>query len=195
MTNIYTPNRDAYDTLWLTVPDRTYKVFRIKACSDAKVALSQFVGNTATHSYEVVYGATSNSRTVLRKYSLGVSTEVATGPSPNVLNCELPDFFWVSWENGFIAAGRGLHPGEDGFVGYRDPQPYEVNALGFAGRASVWGFGTLDGKQFLIHLQLAIKLQILLRKGHKIDGSNFFGPKAKNFCFKVLQKVSYVMFS
>lgn len=58
----------------------------------------------------------------------------------DILDCDQPRYFWVSWYNGNIEAGRGSRPGTETILSWLDPDPHAVAMVavssGFGASAS-----------------------------------------------------------
>ena len=121
MYTIYTPDTYGYNYLWMD-PSDEYFVFRVAACSDVHVALS----NTATNStaYEIILGGWTNTQSAIRLHYSSHLTEHST---PNILHCRRLRSFWMQWDNRHIRVGSGDKVKQDIFMEHHireeDPQP------------------------------------------------------------------------
>lgn len=129
----------------LTTAGRATLVFRArtKAEGDLQVVMGERVGNECL--YRVIFGGDGNTTSVVLKEGESVlENPVSTKYDPRAAT--LPgafELFWVSIDNGFIMAGKGL-PGENIFMARRDANPPEesngrslVRNLGFSSFKSI----------------------------------------------------------
>ena len=61
-----TPPVRGYSVFWRTMLDSQRAVFRVRACNDAHVALSEGLGNTQIRTTEIVIGGWANTRSAIR---------------------------------------------------------------------------------------------------------------------------------
>jgi hypothetical protein len=99
-----TPGDGKYSRTCFTIYNRNHVILRIRACSDALIALSQYVGTTNYETVEINIGAQQNSATYIRS-SVG-GTIVAQADTPNILSCLYDRYFWIGWTNTTISVGR-----------------------------------------------------------------------------------------
>lgn len=142
MTHVTDGNSGGYESLMLSVTNVNEIVFGVSACSDGQIALSKIPGVIEFSTYELVIGAQSNSKTVLRK-SVGGAV-VAEVSSPQILDCNLERLFWITWRsNGDISFGRGAVPEQGRLLYFRDQSSQQINAVSVstpAGLTGVWKF-------------------------------------------------------
>jgi Farnesoic acid 0-methyl transferase len=56
-----------------------------------------------------------------------------TVSTPNILDLNNFNSFWISWINGIIQVGKGNAVGDGMFMSYNDTSPSAVNYVSFAG--------------------------------------------------------------
>lgn len=98
---------------------------------DACLFLSP-VYRDSTHGYLLCLGQQSNTAVTLRKDG----RLVQTGFRPNIMNFLDPDDWWISWDNGVIAFGRGKFKGQQMLLQYEDPEPYHITGAQMLGGQS-----------------------------------------------------------
>ena len=133
----------------VTVPGRSDVVFGVQACSDAVITLASLPGNARVAGYLLIIGADDNSVTFLRRDNQQ-SPQVEHVSTPGILSCDETRFFWVSWREGRIKLGRGLHKDNDVIINWMDPMPRNVVEVFFDSRSStvpaLWQLSNLNGK-------------------------------------------------
>lgn len=142
----------AYNFTWLSAPKSTFK-FRVLSCSEARLAFTS-KPNNLEQSYELIIGADSNQKTEL--YKNQGETPVAMDISPNILDCNSYQDFWVEWSsNGVFKCGLGDEAGADVFLEYTDDNPVPVyfisltSGLGVT-QGSTWNFNDDIGNLFVL---------------------------------------------
>ena len=99
---VSTPSGRTWTNVWLSV-DRTDWTFNVKACKEASLALAP-AASADLPAYEIIIGAGNNDATSISRDKGG--TAKTNDRSPNVLDCNTPRPFWVSWTNGVIAVSN-----------------------------------------------------------------------------------------
>lgn len=103
--SIFTQSSFQYNYTWIQ-PYNNYLTFKVRTCNDAHILLSNTLLDTSeTNSYEIVFGAFENTRTVIRQGSHG--NELAAADTPDIMNCDAFLPLWVKWENSVITIGSG----------------------------------------------------------------------------------------
>ena len=137
-----------YEEVWQSVRDQTSFVFRVAACSDAHLALTSFVRNALTRTYKIVLGSENNKFSMIGRDALdGNAVKVST---PDLLSCTLTQYMWVQWNHKVISVGRGMMPGENGFMSYQDSdqdEPYEIRAVAVGTQQGVRGTWQFEAKE------------------------------------------------
>ena len=126
-------------------------VFKVRACNDAHVQLSEYIDLNAQLTYVVVIGGGYNTRSFIRRYKGGPNEALVD--TPRILDCDKLRTFWVSWSDGVIEAGQGPLVGDQKFIGWTDPEPREVKAVNVAtgwGAAAEWRLWVAPGGSFLL---------------------------------------------
>ena len=98
--------------------------------------------------YEIVIGSHLNSRVLIRS-KIGGGSTVASADAPDVLSGDAARPFWISWEDGRLAVGRGAVVGDELVVAWTDNNPRMVRTVGLAtgiGSQGNWIFNKDDGK-------------------------------------------------
>ena len=133
-----------YPGLWMTVYKQDYLVFTIKTCSDASIALSQLAGISEVSAYEIEIQLTPTT-VYYRIYDEGES--VKNGSTLNFKDCKKTEQeYWICWRNGTIEIGKGTLLGQTKQLDYYDPDPHDVNFLGFASKKDTrWYFHDVQG--------------------------------------------------
>ena len=121
--------------------------FRVRACHDAHVLLSEQPGITNVTTYEIIIGGWKNTQSVIRRAIKGENKAAIN--RTGLLACKELRPFWVSWELGTIKVGRGLKPPNGEFLSWKDPKPFDIHALsGFSGYGATaeWRLELKPGK-------------------------------------------------
>ncbi|KAJ8298660.1 hypothetical protein KUTeg_022720, partial [Tegillarca granosa] len=100
--------------------------FKVKAKNDAYVGLfTNKPDNKTTDFYFIAIGGWKNTGSVIRNTRHGQPK--FSDFSGNFLSENEYRDYWVSWSDGIIRVGYGLHVGDNIFMEYDDPEPYDVN--------------------------------------------------------------------
>src|SRR5688572_11265921 len=96
-------------------------VFRVQACRDAHLALSEVFNNVQIRTYEIIIGGYGNTQSFIRDYDTG--TEVLKLDTPNIMDCNNSKAFWAKWEtSGRITVGQGAVIGNSVFLDWVDTE-------------------------------------------------------------------------
>ena len=116
----------------------------MKSCHSAKILLATYLASPEVHAYEVILGGNDNTVSTIAKDTRGnMTASVKTGA---FLDCKASRFFWISWKGGSFEVGRGNVPGVTGFLKLLDGDPYQINAVSFAGDVSAeWHLTEAEG--------------------------------------------------
>lgn len=124
-----TPNDQIYYSL---TPDcfvatgRTSVAFRARATNNLHIALgSEDSRSSGTH-YVIVFGASSNTMSLLR---FAIGTSYCDSYSGSVLSQTYFDEFWFSWSGSYLRAGRGSTVGSNQLMSCYHATPYTVNFI------------------------------------------------------------------
>ena len=121
-SELYTSNYSySYQDSNYSYEDTTWVMLDVQACSDAHVALSFNRSQYNENTYEIVFGAWENTKSVIRRVRQSVENAEYLGP---VVDCNIVKKLWLSWENGLIRAGFGHIVGESIMMEYDDPNPH-----------------------------------------------------------------------
>ena len=99
------------------VSDKNLLTFRVKAASDAHIALSATYGEIQLMTYEITLGGLKNRRSSIR-YG-GDSWFAKEARTPSVLSETEMRPFWISWENGVLDVGEGMRKGSRRLLQWR----------------------------------------------------------------------------
>ena len=127
---IFTKNDVSYKSLHRSMVGRNFTTFRVKASSDARIALSNIHGNIQPLAYEVHIGAASNSKTLLLWKVNG--QELAVHETSGILDNSQLKAFWISWQDGVIEVGEGSEPQPDTLLSWTDPKPVQIQSIAVA---------------------------------------------------------------
>ena len=120
-------------------------LFRLKACSEAYLTLTEIEHNPHLNSYEVALGINGGSGNELRHKAGG---SVQAEHSETLLHCDETRHFWVSWISGSIEFGKGDSVGSEMLLQWNHDTPYDINAVALATKDSVkgiWEFTSTTG--------------------------------------------------
>ena len=122
-------------------------VFKVKACNDAHVQLSQVMANLDTNLYEIVLGGYKNTKSDLRDGRQGAILDQAN--TPNILHCDKWMIFWIRWNANSVEIGVGPLVGSNTLLSYQSPIPREIKMVSFAtgwGTTGLWYLDLTEGK-------------------------------------------------
>ena len=149
--NVYTPNDLNWRHGWMLVTGTHHVKFRLMACSEAHVTLSENPNYESDDilAFDVVLGDSGNTKTVIKDGQNGVVR--ATADSPDILSCKDYRDFWVRWDDyGLVQVGRGRNDRVDKIVEWRSPttrQPIgTVSVASGLGSTGAWVFYLRPGK-------------------------------------------------
>lgn len=95
---------------WLSNTDMAF-TFSVKACHEARVALTYEPGNVTHHNYEIVLGGWSNMESAIFDMDSSANDPVTRVPTPQLLDCQDHRSFWIQWDrNGKVSDGVTLTP-------------------------------------------------------------------------------------
>ena len=120
--------------------------FRVRACSDIKIALAAKPQIPLFDTYEIIIGWGANTLSAIREETPGLRLHQAD--TPDILSCSEYRAFWVDWTGGLISVGSGGDIGWGTFLSWRDPNPHPVVSLGFSAADSSeanWQFTEVGG--------------------------------------------------
>jgi Farnesoic acid 0-methyl transferase len=117
MINMKTAGSYIYDIWWFTIPPQLQITFKLTACYDASILLSQMQLATGSKAHEIRLGTYWNTKSSFHAdiTDSGYYTEVDT---PGILNCDEPRAFWLSFGDGLINIGTGPQIGINSFLSY-----------------------------------------------------------------------------
>ena len=135
-----------YDYQYLPEVNVTHKTevtFRVRAKSNAYVALSSVYGETTDKTYEIVIGGWENTKSVIRSSGNGPAIKETT--TPGILNEEELRPFWISWKRQVIEVGEGSRRGQGRILHWQVPQSkqHSVNCMSVStgeGATGEWEF-------------------------------------------------------
>ena len=157
MYTLYTPSDKGYQYMWMS-SDSHFFTFRVKACHDATVGLSQEPGVTTDNTYEVIIGGRKNTATFIRKIFAGDRTIWKELPIANLTSCNETRPFWVTWRSSVITVGRGLVINQNPFLTWQDPNPMRVTGVAITtgwGSDGVWEVQQDQGKNCEDRIKIA----------------------------------------
>jgi hypothetical protein len=99
------------------------------------------------HAYEIVIGGSENKVTSIRNLTLAYP--VVTVTTPDILDCNSFQKFWVTWKDGIIQVGRGLVPERQPIIVWQDPNPYTIRGIAIStgfGTSGSWEFSQIEGQ-------------------------------------------------
>jgi len=119
-----------YDVWWMSVEHQRQLTFKLTACNDASILLSEMQLADGSNAHEIRLGTNSNTRSsfYLDKTGTGHAIEVDT---PNILKCPEPGTYWISFGDGIINVGTGPQIGINAFLGY-NYSTLDIKFLAFA---------------------------------------------------------------
>ncbi len=101
----------------LTILDKTNFIFSVQACKSVHIALSSIPGVTDALTYEILLGGLTNNVVEIKDGVQG--NVVASHNEDGILSCSESRQFWLSWEHGRLAVGKGGQVDVDQFI-YKD---------------------------------------------------------------------------
>ena len=159
---IFTEDKHNYNQLSKSIINQDSLVFRVQACRDAHVALSEIFNNVQTRTYEIIIGGNGNTNSFLRDFATG--QEKIKIDTPNIMDCNNYKAFWVKWAaDGRITVGEGAVVGQRTFLDWVDPEQRVFRGMTIStwnGATGLWDFSFLDG--------IPLSILFLLRGNHRI---------------------------
>ena len=151
-TSLTTSAQIPFTYNWMTVRELRGLVFRVRACSDARILLAFYMKTVQVGTYEIVLGSQLNSWSTISKNG----TIAVQANTPMVLNCQLSVSFWVSWWSTFLEVGTGANFGENGLLAIQDPDLHKVRAVSLDTVSPVsgeWDLGSVEGQESVVTAQ------------------------------------------
>ncbi|XP_050414992.2 uncharacterized protein LOC126829267 [Patella vulgata] len=131
--SVFTPESFTYQFVpEVTVSNKTFLSFRVKASQDAHIALSAIYGDVDRKTYEIVLGADGNKASYIRDGSLGATK--AEAKTINIIKEDDFRYFWISWKDHRVEVGRGTVNGQERFMTWVVPENrrFNVNCISVA---------------------------------------------------------------
>uniref|UniRef100_A0A3P9L213 C3 and PZP like alpha-2-macroglobulin domain containing 8 n=1 Tax=Oryzias latipes TaxID=8090 RepID=A0A3P9L213_ORYLA len=131
--HISTPNK--YEYQYVKKPTKMYQFqVAVKTHNNAHFALSASPHDTA-EMLEIVLGGRQNTRSWI---SLGKMGEpLASAHTPGILSWDEFRSFWISWKDGLVQVGHGIHPSNESIIlQWSGPFQGQVQHIGFS---TGWG--------------------------------------------------------
>ena len=80
----------------------------------------------------------------------GDGSTAVTLMTPNILKCNITQFFWISWDDSSVQFGKGRFPGNFNSLTYqeRDGPAYEIRAVGLSSAEMsdiTWQYSSVEG--------------------------------------------------
>jgi len=121
--------------------------FKVRACAEARILLSEDPFDLTTFSREIVIGGSSNTRSGI--YDINNQSLLETS-TPAILQCEEFVDFWIRWQSngGTITVGKGVID-VGVFLKYDDSDPHPVHAVSIStaqNNTGSWQLSTDAGK-------------------------------------------------
>ena len=137
-----------YQEFSTTILDRTSLVFSVQSCGNVHILLGSDPGTTHQNAYEITIGNKENTASYIKE-EIGTSRKHEK-ETIDILSCDEMRTFWVSWDNGRIAFGKGADGQRDIVIAWDDPEPKSdiVQAYFDTGNDNEghWEFISLDSK-------------------------------------------------
>ena len=133
-----TPGDHEFQHLWMDVQERQEVIFKVRACAEANIILSEFPTISDYRTYEFSIGFEENTKAYVRKSVSGDPVKTVDLGESYGLSCEYEVPYWIQWRNMIndtlrLQMGAGSVAGENVFVNWTDTDdPYQVQAVGYA---------------------------------------------------------------
>lgn len=136
-----------YNQLSKLVTNQDHVVFRVQACRDAHLALSEWYNNVHAKTYEIIFGGYGNMNTFIRDRATGVEGQKID--TPNLMDCNNYLAFWAKWEpSGRITAGKGAVVGSQTLIDWVDNEKRIFQGITIStwdGASGYWDFTYVQG--------------------------------------------------
>lgn len=129
MVNMKTAGSYIYDIWWFTLPPQLQIIFKLTACSDASILLSQMQLATGTNAHEIRLGTHLNTKSSFHADGTGGAYDIEVD-TPGILDCIEPRAFWLSFGDRIILIGTGPQIGINPFLSYNST--LDIKYLSFA---------------------------------------------------------------
>ena len=131
---------------WINVVTSKSLVFKLKACKEISIIIAQYKGVFTYNAYEIRLGANDGTVDIIKDTPYTGET-VATNDNP-VLDCDVSQWFWVSWNNG-IMFGTGPLPDANVKISWAIPYFHPIENIGIRSFTDdgVWEFFSSQGKR------------------------------------------------
>lgn len=123
----YQTDGNTYDSFITSVAAAEHVVFGVKACQEARLALTEIPGITTRTAYEVTIGAQDNTKCSIASSVRGdIKQEVACS---GALSCDNIKYFWISWHDGRVEVGMDSTVGSRRMMTWTPPGMHTINAV------------------------------------------------------------------
>ena len=131
----------------LTVTGHYHVTFTVQQCKEAYIVLSEIPGITLYNAYEIQLGISENTESRILQERGG--TELVREQTSQILSCNEPRTFWVSWPGGVsgqLEIGHGEVPGSDAFMKTSIDDMFMLNSMSISSgntQTGQWVFNNL----------------------------------------------------
>lgn len=120
-----------YLNLWHSMAEQKYVIFKIRACSDARILLADYFAISDFQVYEVWLGKHNNTYSALTDGIDGILMDEAS--THNILHCKTAKWFWIDWTMG-LGIGTGPKVGDQLFLNISPgtlPRPLRITSVSY----------------------------------------------------------------
>nr|CAD7573234.1 unnamed protein product [Timema californicum] len=139
--------------------NRAGVVFEVKVSHGAHIVLSD-LQYTSEQMYQVVLGDLDNTITWIGRGKHGFGVHLKSKDTPQLLSGDIFRTFWLSWDKGVVAVGRGPQFHNDTLIEWRIDKKMKIQHLGFASgwgltaEFRVWRYNNEAGFSQVLHLNV-----------------------------------------
>nr|CAD7262807.1 unnamed protein product [Timema shepardi] len=139
--------------------NRAGVVFEVKVSHGAHIVLSD-LQYTSEQMYQVVLGDLDNTVTWIGRGKHGFGVHLKSKDTPQLLSGDIFRTFWLSWDKGVVAVGRGPQFHNDTLIEWRIDKKMKIQHLGFASgwgltaEFRVWRYNNEAGFSQVLHLNV-----------------------------------------
>lgn len=129
------------------IMQRNYLLFRVRACSEARLLLAYDPFDLTSNTKEVIIGGWSNTKSEIYG-DMSSNETLVTEDTGSILNCDAFNDFWVQWSASGITVGKGSLNSQE-FLRYDQSGLHNIHAVSVstgAGSAGEWQVSVQSGE-------------------------------------------------
>ena len=152
-------SNNKYGQFWLTMAEQQFITFKVQACAEAHIALTNIKGLVSSHAFEIRLGENENAQSSIYSSNGNENCHTSEG---SLLSCTEYVFLWLSWSDGFIKLGSGQSVGNNVVLNC-EVDEFAMRAVSLAsekGNDATWIFEEVLGQYMCCVVCVVVQLRI-----------------------------------